>query len=356
MPSPPVGREGSHARRNSVLRGLGFSLAVILGAVAVWLIATSTTSPKRIEIGVLLGLWGLLLGAFSVFGTRHPSRAEAGAAAGQELAARGGSELERADDAAARRHFEARLEHMLRRELQASMSREMSALRDEVSSLRTELLDKVGGQLRLERIETTRVIGSDIEAIKREVNQLKGARLFGEPGHSSAPVTRITSSHVLETQSHSVQSVQSVQTAQSSQSSQSSSGSDRLASTVRPFVQARILPPEPPEHPEPHESPVQRGLDVDRGPDVEDAVVIDEPASAEVPARPGREPAPPTMAEPPVPPVPPVQAQPAKPEPFVQPAPFLPPAQATPPAPSRAAPVEPAEPAAPAAPAASAEP
>src|SRR6185437_7047988 len=134
------------ARKASALRGLGFALAVVLGAVAIWLIVTST-SQKRIEIGVLAGLWGLLLGAFAVFGSRHPQPAAAAGVSGQEVALRGTSDLERADDAAARRHFEARLEHMLRREIQTSMAREVSALREEVSSLRTELLDKVGGQL-----------------------------------------------------------------------------------------------------------------------------------------------------------------------------------------------------------------
>ena len=50
-----------------------------------------------------------------------------------------------------------------------------SALRAEIASLRGELLEKVGGQLRLERIETTRVIGSDLEALQHEVRQLKVA-------------------------------------------------------------------------------------------------------------------------------------------------------------------------------------
>ena len=69
MPTPGSGRE---PRRGGLvaLRGLGFGAAVILGAVAIWLIVTSTTDSKRIEIGVLLGLWGLLLGAYSMFGSR----------------------------------------------------------------------------------------------------------------------------------------------------------------------------------------------------------------------------------------------------------------------------------------------
>jgi hypothetical protein len=83
------------------------------------------------------------------------------------------AELERAEEAAARRAHEAHLETMLRREIRAAVTAEVSALRAEIAQLRSELLEKVGGQLRLERIETTRVIGSDLEALQHEVRQLK---------------------------------------------------------------------------------------------------------------------------------------------------------------------------------------
>jgi hypothetical protein len=147
--------------------------------VGVWLIVTGDANTKRVQLGVLAGLWGLLLGAFSMFGSRrvtHPhdssdpqlSAVDPGAA----LELRSVSAIERADEAAARRAYEARLEHMLRREIQATMTREVSSLRAEIAQLRSELLEKVGGQLRLERIETTRVIGSDLEALQHEVRQL----------------------------------------------------------------------------------------------------------------------------------------------------------------------------------------
>ena len=74
-----------------------------------------------------------------------------------------------------RRAHELRLEHMLRREIRNSVAGEVAALRAEIAELRSELLEKVGGQLRLERIETTRVIGSDLEALQHEVRQLKAA-------------------------------------------------------------------------------------------------------------------------------------------------------------------------------------
>lgn len=165
---------------------IGFICAVLLGALAIWLIVTGT-SVKSTRIGALAGFWGLLVGALAVFGTRHPHAAQPAAEpvhveqqARQELELRAHSELVRAQEDAARRQFEARLETMLRQQIQTTMAHEVSALRSEVASLRGELLEKVGGQLRLERIETTRVIGSDIEALQREVNQLKAARASRE--------------------------------------------------------------------------------------------------------------------------------------------------------------------------------
>lgn len=166
-----------------MLRGTGFALAVALGAVAVWLIVTSTTQ-KRIELGVLAGLWGLLLGTFSMFGSRrmlHPGGSDesrdstAQRDAGAEVEMRSSSAVQRAEDVDARRAHEDRLESLLRHEIRESVGREVATLHTEVALLRSELLEKVGGQLRLERIETTRVIGSDLEALQHEVRQLKVA-------------------------------------------------------------------------------------------------------------------------------------------------------------------------------------
>jgi len=184
MPRSTDGAGLRRDRRVAVVRGIGFGIAVALGAVAVWLIVTSS-SLKSMRIGALAGFWGLLLGAYSVFGSRHAHPAAAEQQSGQQLAVRENAALERAEEAAARRQFELRLEHMLRREIQAAVAREVSTVRAELASLRGELLEKVGGQLRLERIETTRVIGSDIEALQREVNQLKTMRQLNERAAAS---------------------------------------------------------------------------------------------------------------------------------------------------------------------------
>jgi hypothetical protein len=174
---PNPGPSSEPRRRGlAVLRGTGFAAAVILGAVAIWLIVTST-SQKRIEIGVLTGLWGLLLGAYSVFGSRSHHREAAPVSSSQEVDLRPGTEVERAAVvaavAAARREFQAELEDLLRREVQAGLAQELAGLRAEVTALRNELVEKVGGQLRLERIETTRLIGSDLEALQHELRQLR---------------------------------------------------------------------------------------------------------------------------------------------------------------------------------------
>jgi hypothetical protein len=159
---------------NVVLRTAGMVIGGGLIIVAVWLIVTSTTT-KHQQIGVLVGLWGLLMTAFAAFGPRrHDTAADV---PGSELALRpapGGLGL--LGDAEAVRTYEQQLRQLIRQEIQDAFRDELSGLRNEVAVLRSEVVDKVGGQLRLERIETTRVIGSDIEALQNEVRQLQMAR------------------------------------------------------------------------------------------------------------------------------------------------------------------------------------
>ncbi len=150
-------------------------VAVLLAAAAAWLIVTGKTQ-KRVELGVLLGLWGALVGAYSTLSRHRPPTGVSGDAR-QELAVRAAAPVpERVEDVEARRRYEQGLEEMLRRQIQSVLSAEIASLRAEVASLRGELVEKVGGQIRLERIETTRLIGSDIEALQQEIEQLKTAR------------------------------------------------------------------------------------------------------------------------------------------------------------------------------------
>src|SRR5690348_17095608 len=169
-----VGGSAGRARISSVLRTAGLVLGILLGAGGVWVLVTSD-STKDTRIGALLGIWGIFLAATVLVGRREHSVVEAGG----ELVVRNATGLDTLSDARAVREYEQRLQAMLRQEIQQTLGAELASLRAEVASLRSEVVEKVGGQLRLERIETTRVIGSDIEALQREVNQLKSGR-FGE--------------------------------------------------------------------------------------------------------------------------------------------------------------------------------
>lgn len=157
----------------SVLRTLGFIVAIALGVLSIWLIVTGN-STKNVRIGALSGFWGLLVGGFAIFG-RHLQQ-PAGSSGVVDLRASGA--MDRPEDAAARMEFEIRLVQMLRREVQATMTTEMQKMREDVASLRSEIIEKVGGDLRMERIETTRIFGSDIEALQREIAALKGQRVI----------------------------------------------------------------------------------------------------------------------------------------------------------------------------------
>jgi hypothetical protein len=106
---PGAGEHDSRRTRAAVLRALAVSVALGLGVAAVWLIVIG--DAKQTKIGVLLGLWGLLLAAYQAGGVR--SQAEI---VGPELA----------------------------------------ELRAEIAGLRAELADAVGGPLRPERTEITR--------------------------------------------------------------------------------------------------------------------------------------------------------------------------------------------------------
>jgi hypothetical protein len=161
--------------RQRALRVIGMVLAVALGIVAVWLIVTSN-NVQRTKIGALAGFWALLFAAYPVLGMRHPQVIEVGS----ELDIRPSGRLERTEDAAERLEYERRLQLMVRHEIQTALGSEIASLRSEVAALRSEILEKVGGQIRLERIETTRMIGSDIEALQHEVRQLKVANNAGD--------------------------------------------------------------------------------------------------------------------------------------------------------------------------------
>ena len=158
-------------RERGVLRTVGIFSAIGLGGVAVFLVVIGHTQ-KQVQVGLLIGLWGVMLGAFTLFGPRHGSSPREVDDTGSARDARDDSERLSAE----RREHELQLEVMLRREVERVLRSELSELRGEVAGLRSDVLEKVNGQLRLERIETTRVISSDIDEMQHEVRRLAVSR------------------------------------------------------------------------------------------------------------------------------------------------------------------------------------
>src|SRR5215471_6392435 len=171
----------ARSRPRGALRTFGMLLALVLGGIAVYLVVVGHTQ-KQVQVGLLVGLWGVLLGAFSLFGPRRSEPDEADVLLAQserEPVPRGGNDQQVAV--------------MVRREMERVLRDEISQLRTEVSGLRNDLVEKVNGQLRLERIETTRVISSDIEELQHEVRRLAVAsrsaqQTISAPGFAPATV------------------------------------------------------------------------------------------------------------------------------------------------------------------------
>src|SRR5262249_22555729 len=171
----------ARSRPRGALRPFGMLLALVSGGLAVYLVVVGHTQ-KQVQIGLLVGLWGLLLGAFSLFGPRRGESDEA-----DVLHAQGERAIVR------RGEHDQELVVMVRREMERLLRDEISQLRRGEAGLRNDLVEKVNGQLRLERIETTRVISSDIEELQHEVRRLAVAsrsaqQAINAPGFPPATV------------------------------------------------------------------------------------------------------------------------------------------------------------------------
>ncbi|HEY7046030.1 MAG TPA: DUF6779 domain-containing protein, partial [Jatrophihabitantaceae bacterium] len=171
------------------LRTTGMLAAIALGGVAVFMVVVGHTQ-KQVQLGLLVGLWGVLLGAFTLFGPRRGSTE----LSGEPML----TSHERAP--ARRREDELQLEVKVRREMERVLHQELSELRGEVAGLRSDLVEKVKGQqLHLERIETTRVISADLEELQHEVRRLAVGRgaagaIEGAPGAPAfSPATVVES-------------------------------------------------------------------------------------------------------------------------------------------------------------------
>ena len=162
-----LGGQGKRSAKQTV----GMAFAAALGIVALGLAVLGTTQ-KQVQIGLIVGAWAAIIALITIYGLRRRSVLADSPVEGREVELRHSFQLEREHDAADRRRYELQLEVMLRREMERVLREELAALRTDVAALRADLVEKVHGQLQLERIETTRVIGSDLEALQKEVRRL----------------------------------------------------------------------------------------------------------------------------------------------------------------------------------------
>ena len=161
------------ARSSSGGRG-GLRTLALVAAVAIALASTAAVvlsdDPETLRLAVVGALWAFVLAAFAA-----PRRRESDASAGDPgtaLELRRTYEIELEKEVAARREYELQLEVYLRRELERGLAEDVAALREEVGRMRGEMIDRLDGELRMERIETTRLIGGSLRALQDEARRL----------------------------------------------------------------------------------------------------------------------------------------------------------------------------------------
>ena len=167
------------ARSSSGGRG-GLRTFALVAAVAIALASTAVVvlsdDEQTLRLAVVGALWAFVLAVFAA-----PRRRDAEAPAGDADAAlelRRAYEIELEKEVAARREYELQLEVYLRRELEQGLAEDVAALRDEVGRLHGEMIDRLDGELQMERIQTTRLVGNSLRALRDEAR--RGGR--GLPG------------------------------------------------------------------------------------------------------------------------------------------------------------------------------
>src|SRR6266496_3628104 len=125
-----------------------------------------------LRAAVVGALWAFLLAALAVPRRRSVPPGARDLLPGREVELRRAYEIELEREVAARREYELQLEVYLRRELEQGMRNDVDSLREEVQRLRSEVLDRLDGELRMERIETTRLIGGSLRALQDEARRL----------------------------------------------------------------------------------------------------------------------------------------------------------------------------------------
>jgi hypothetical protein len=159
--------DGDGESRRGV-RGAVLFLGIVMAAVATGFLVV-TEDPKLLRLGIVGALWAFVLAAIAVPRRR---RDDGGAERMRELELRRTYELELEREVAARREYEMQLEVYLRRELDRGVREEVESLRQEVQALRGDVIERLDGELRMERIETTRLIGGSLRALREEARRL----------------------------------------------------------------------------------------------------------------------------------------------------------------------------------------
>ena len=163
----------ARARSSSGGRG-GLRTVALVAAVAIALASTAAVvvsdDPETLRLAVVGALWAFVLAAFAA--PRRRESEPVGGDPGSALELRRTYEIELEKEVAARREYELQLEVYLRRELERGLAEDVAALRDEVGRMRGEMIDRLDGELRMERIETTRLIGGSLRALRDEARRL----------------------------------------------------------------------------------------------------------------------------------------------------------------------------------------
>jgi hypothetical protein len=125
-----------------VLRGFGVLVSLALAGAGAWLLVTAH-ELRWVRIGALAELWGVLIGAFAMFGARRrvePVLIEVSSDAEGDLAGNGAAEDAEPEDEV---RYDKRMEDILRREIRSVLTRELTVLRAQVAALRSDVLERI---------------------------------------------------------------------------------------------------------------------------------------------------------------------------------------------------------------------
>jgi hypothetical protein len=181
-----MARTTSRSGGRGGLRTVALAVAVVVALASTAAVVVSN-DPQTLRLAVVGALWAFVLAAFAA----PRRRSDDDDRPGTEIELRKTYEIELEREVAARREYELQLEVYLRRELERGLAEDVAALRDEVGRMRGEMMDRLDGELRMERIETTRLVGGSLRALQDEARrlgievpvpaELTGGSIFDEP-------------------------------------------------------------------------------------------------------------------------------------------------------------------------------